>query len=131
MLKDNCSFQEIQCHGIYKTANKLENSVGQIRKEGKFTEVAYNRAMAFFKTANKNSEAVTNKFHNKRNYSTKKYCSLRSLSLTVAACPDKISAVHSRLLLPQQMNLLSSFKRIYKRLSACQFYTLALSESTM
>jgi hypothetical protein len=29
------------------------------------------------------------------------------------------------------MNLLSSFKRIYKRLSACQFYTLALSESTM
>jgi len=38
-------------------------------------------------------------------------CSLRGLGLFIfAACPDEISGYHSKILLPEQMILLSKFK---------------------
>lgn len=73
-----------------------------------------------------------NKFHNTWNHCERDNCSLRWLGFFIsAALPNEISAFHSRLLIPEHVILLSTFNHSDKRLSACQFYNLALSESTV
>ena len=131
---DNCRFKGIHCHKIlYTRVNKLQNSVVQMRK---INQIHWNdmwESSGFLPTAKpKFWCSGQSKFHNRWNHCKRDNCSLRSLGFFIsAALPNEISAFHSRLLIPEHVILLSTFNHSDKRLSACQFYNLALNESTV